>query len=220
MKSKMALILGIGFMLSVVHAEPGQISNSDIQKITGSKTLDSSTRQVDGKTFYELKYKGSKIAGYIFNTGDFVNDIRGFKGPIRMLVYVSADGTLRNFKVIASSESPKYLGKVVQNKNRYIDKNIFQPGMSNIDAVTGATFSSKAIAQTLEKAGAAFAKLIGIESKQVPSANLPSTYAAEPDTDKEPPPGGPRNIDAKEYQALIKEKRLSSQSAMFAEPVK
>jgi uncharacterized protein with FMN-binding domain len=219
MKSKMALILGIGFMLSVVNAEPGQISNSDIQKITGSKTLDSSTRQVDGKTFYELKYKDSKIAGYIFNTGDFVNDIRGFKGPIRMLVYVSADGTLRNFQVIASSETPKYLGKVIQNKNRYIDKSIFQPGMANTDAVTGATFSSKAIAQTLEKAGAAFAKLIGIESKQVPVANLPST-AAEPDADKEPPPGGTRNIDAKEYQTLIKEKRLSSQPAMFAEPGK
>jgi Na+-translocating ferredoxin:NAD+ oxidoreductase RnfG subunit len=223
MKSKMALILGIGFLMAVSgYAETKPLSNSDIQKITGSKAFAATSRLADGKTYYELKYKDGKLAGYIFNTGDFVNDIKGYRGkaPIRMLAYVSTDGILKNFQVIASSETPKFLDKVLQNKSRYIDKSVFEPGMGSTDAVTGATFSSRAIAKTLEKAGIAFAKLIGIKSKQATITELPSTYAADADTDKTPPPGGSRNIDAKEYQELIKQKRLSGQPAMFAEPVK
>ncbi|MHB9138241.1 MAG: FMN-binding protein [Victivallaceae bacterium] len=219
MRSKMALILGTVFLLALSgNAETKPLQNSDIQKITGNKTFTALARQIDGKAFYELKHKDGKIAGYIFDTGDFVNDIKGFKGPIRMLAYVSPDGILKNFQIVSSSETPKYLGKVMQNKNRYIDKSVFDQGMGNTDAVTGATFSSKAIAQTLEKAGGAFAKLIGIKCKQTTAAELPSTYAA--DADKNPPPGGPRNIDVKEYQELIKQKRLSNHPAMFAEPVK
>lgn len=223
MKSKMALILGIGLLTAVSgYAETKPLSNSDIQKITGGKAFAATSRQTDGKTYYELKQKDGKLAGYIFDTGDFVNDIKGYKGkaPIRMLAYVSPDGILKNFQVIASSETPKYLSKVMQNKSRYIDKSVFEPGMGNTDAVTGATFSSKAIAKTLEKAGVAFAKLIGITSRQTAFTELPSTSAADADTDKNPPPGGSRNIDAKEYRELIKQKRLSSQPAMFAETVK
>jgi Na+-translocating ferredoxin:NAD+ oxidoreductase RnfG subunit len=221
MKRKIILLFGMVFaMTTLPSAETKQVSTNDVQKITGSKNFASSIRAVDGKTFYELKNKDGKIAGYIFDTGDFVNDVNGFSGPIRMLVYVSADGVLRNFQVIASSDTPQYLNKAIQKKDRYIDKNIFQPGIADADAVTGATYSSKGIAKTLEKAGAAFAKLIGIPSKQTPVADLPSTSDADANAVNNPPPGGSRGIDAKQYSVLIKQKRLSDKPAMYAETVK
>ena len=101
-------------LATLLPAEMKPLPAGDIQKITGSKSFTSATRTVDGKNFCELKDKDGKIAGYIFDTGDFASDIKGFNGPIRMLVYVSADGMLRNFLVIKSSETPQYLNKVMQ----------------------------------------------------------------------------------------------------------
>ncbi len=221
MKRKITLIFGMVLAMAVLsYAEIKQVSANDIQKITGGKNFTASTRTVDGKTFYELKNQDGKVAGYLFDTGDFVNDVKGFNGPIRMLVYVSADGVLRNFQVIKSSDTPQYLIKVIQQKDRYLNKDIFQPGIANTDAVTGATYSSKGIAKTLEKAGAAFGKLIGTPSKQTPVADLPSTSGADAAAVNNPPPGGSRDIDAKQYSALIKEKRLSDKPSMYAEPAK
>jgi len=99
-------------MAVLSYAEIKQVSASDIQKITGSKSFTASTRTVDGKTFFELKNQDGKVAGYLFDTGDFVNDVKGFNGPIRMLVYVSADGVLRNFQVIKSSKKTVILTKI------------------------------------------------------------------------------------------------------------
>jgi uncharacterized protein with FMN-binding domain len=217
---KRTLICGMVMaMAALLPAENKPAAENDIQKITGSSSFTAFTRTVDGKTFQELHSKDGKLAGYIFDTGDFVNDVKGFKGPIYMRVYVSADGVLRNFHIIKSSETTQYLSKVIQQKGRYVEKDIFMPGIADTTVVTGATYSSKGIAKTLEKAGAAFAKLIGVRLRQVPVADLPSTSDSEI-TAHHPPPGGPRDIDGKQYSSLIKQKRLSNKPAMYAEPVK
>ena len=215
---KITLIFGMVLAMAVLSsAEIKPLSTDDIHKITGSNHFAPAIRKVDGKAFYELKDKAGKISGYIFDTGDFVHDVQGFHGPIQMLVYVSAAGVLRNFQIIKHSETPQYLNKAIQKKDRYLDKDIFQPGIGDTEAVTGATYSSKGIAKTLEKAGDAFGKLIGTPSKQTPAADLPSTSGAAAGN---PPPGGPRDIDAKQYASLIKQKRLSDKPAMYAEPAK
>ncbi len=200
-------------------AEIKSLSADHIQSITGSRNFTATARTVDSKTFLELKDKNGKIAGYLFDTGDFVHDVKGFNGPIQMLVYVSAAGVLRNFQIIKSSETPQYLNKVIQKKDRYLDKDIFKPGIADTEAVTGATYSSKGITKTLEKAGEAFGKLIGTPSKQTPVTDLPSTSAADAAANN-PPPGGPRDIDAKQYTALVKQNRLSDKPALYAEPAK
>lgn len=218
---KITLICGmVCAMATLLPAEMKPLSTDDVHKITGSKSFTGAARTVDGKTFCELKDKDGKIAGYIFDTGDFASDIKGFNGPIRMLVYVSANGMLRNFQVIKSSETPQYLNKVMQQKSRYMEKDIFQSGIGDTEAVTGATYSSKGIAKTLEKAGAAFGKLIGTPSKQTPVADLPSTPGGDAAAVNNPPPGGSRDIDAKQYASLIKQKRLSDKPAMYAEPAR
>lgn len=221
MTRKITLIFATVCAMAILSsAEIKPLHADDIQKITGSKNFTPAARTVDGRTFYELKEKDGKIAGYIFDTADFASDVKGFNGPIRMLVYVSANGMLRNFQIIKSSEPPQYLNKVIQKKDRYLDKDIFQPGIGDTEAVTGATYSSKGIVKTLEKAGAAFGKLIGAPSRQTPVADLPSTPGNDTAAVSAPPPGGPRNIDAGQYAAMIKQKRLSDKPAMYAEPAK
>jgi len=141
------------------------ISADDVHNITGIKDADFSTKAISGKTFIELHDRNGKTSGYVFDTVDFVHDVKGFKGPIRLLVYISSDGILKNFQIIKSSDYAKYLNKVMKKKNQYLNKDISQPGIAATDAVTGATYSSRGIAKTLEKAGIAFTKLIELKQE-------------------------------------------------------
>lgn len=218
MKTKILIGAAMTAMAVQLCAASNSLSADDVQTLAGNSKFTAVARNADGKTFHELKNQDGKLVGYIFDTGDFVSDIKGFNGPIRMLAYVSADGALRNFKVIKHGETPTFLNKALQQKERYLDQNIFQPGIGNAEAVTGATYSSKGIAKTLEKAGAAFGKLIGAPSKQVPVADLPATDGCAAAI-AAPPPGGPRNIDAKRYADQIKQKRLSDKPALYAATV-
>jgi len=170
----------------------------------------------DGKNvMYYRVGTAAAPGGYLFRTSDLVVGPKGYQAPIALLAYVGGAGKLRGFTVIASQETPKFLARVMMHREELKNQDIFQGKAAfQGEAVTGATYSSRAIAATLNAAGQRFQQLLQ-EKATTAGADKNSVGNSG-----EPPPGGPRKIDANLYRKLISEDKLSDHPASNATPVK
>lgn len=94
---------------------------------------------------------------------------RGYAGNLPIMIAINSDAEISNLKLLANEETPG-LGKKVENKSFYeqfIGESITKEFTVNpadssevlIDAVAGATISSRAVAESINQAGAAAIKL-------------------------------------------------------------
>lgn len=98
-----------------------------------------------------------KITGYIFSSEDFAPEVRGFGGMMNLAIYVDDSGRLINFHIIRSNETPAYLELLGQWRILLNGRGLFQLGsLAGVDAVTGATVSSKAVLSALQTSGGRF----------------------------------------------------------------
>jgi electron transport complex protein RnfG len=85
---------------------------------------------------------------------------RGYSGPINMLIGIDKSGKIVGIKILSQTETPGLGANVVKPKflNQFIGKTGNDPiePRKDIDAITGATISSRAVCsgvkQALEKA--------------------------------------------------------------------
>jgi len=113
-----------------------------------------------GKTanYFKTYDANDKFAGYIFSSVDFAPRVLGFGGKINLAIFIDADGRLLNFHVVRSNETPAYLDMLTNWLASLKGRAIFNPQpFADVDAVTGATVSSKAILEALSQSGSAFA---------------------------------------------------------------
>jgi len=91
---------------------------------------------------------------YSFNTKDVAPDVVGAGGHIEMLVTLDVDGEIKDIKILKQNETPGYGSMIMrqefleQFKGKGAD-DAFIIG-KDIDAVTGATVSSEAVADILK----------------------------------------------------------------------
>ena len=105
--------------------------------------------------------KSRKITGYIFSSQELAPEVCGFGGNINLAVYVDATGRLIDFHIIRSNETPAYLELLGQWRELLKGHQLFRPqSFADVDAVTGATVSSRAILSALETSGHRFAAQI------------------------------------------------------------
>lgn len=118
--------------------------NAAIQQIFPSA---SSSKPITGEfdssvsTVYEVK-QGDSVIGHCVSLGS-----SGFGGSINMMVGIDTNGTVAGIKIITHSETPG-LGSRVDNAE-YLAKYTGKSGTlvikQDIDAISGATVSSKAV---------------------------------------------------------------------------
>lgn len=93
----------------------------------------------------------------------------GFGGKIELIIGILMDGTITGYKIIEQSETPGLGTKVTEPKfsNQFVGKNAYTNNFDlkkdggEIDAVTGATISSKAVVKAVKSAVAAYNKFAG-----------------------------------------------------------
>ena len=118
----------------------------------------SNTRNFNYFKVYRAEEPQPEPAGYIFSSQDFAPDVRGFGGTMNLAVYVDTTGRLINFHIIRSNETPEYLELLSRWRDLLRGRLLFQPKpFADVDAVTGATVSSKAILLALHKSAHSFA---------------------------------------------------------------
>lgn len=109
--------------------------------------------------------QGNTVLGYI---GDAAND--GYGGPLRVLVGIDLQGYVTGLRIVEQRETPSYLKRVLAAK--YLDQFPGKPYNDHftlrrdIDAVSGATSTSSAIASSIRDASRAVA--VTHLGKQVP----------------------------------------------------
>lgn len=96
--------------------------------------------------YYVAAHDGSNMV-YIESRG-IVQGIRGYAGPVHIGLFVNEEGTIRSVHHISSKETESYLQKIQRTGfyAQFEKLKIF--GGHQVDAVSGATLTSEAIAET------------------------------------------------------------------------
>ncbi|MFB0525327.1 MAG: FMN-binding protein, partial [Phycisphaerae bacterium] len=112
-------------------------------------------------SYFRVADANDRLTGYIFSSEELAPEIRGFGGKINLAVYVDPNGVLIEFHIIRSNETPAYLEMLSQWRGLLNGRHLFEPQpFADVDAVTGATVSSKAILSALQISGQRFATQI------------------------------------------------------------
>jgi spermidine synthase len=120
-----------------------------------SVVIGDGARKID---YFRVYDANDKLNGYIFSSEDLAPEVSGFGGKMNLAIYIDAAGKLINFHIIWSNETPSYLELLSQWRGLLGKHQLFQhKPFADIDAVTGATISSKAVLSALEKSGYRFA---------------------------------------------------------------
>jgi len=98
-----------------------------------------------------IVYEGDNIAGYTFiATGS------GYGGPIDILVGMNTDYTLRDMEVLSHTETPGLGNKIIEEpfteqfEGLRVDEIALSRDGGKIDAITGATISSRAVTEAIQ----------------------------------------------------------------------
>ena len=129
---------------------------------------------VQGEADTFIAEKGGKPVAYIIPTAP-----KGYGGPIKMLTAVAADGTVIDYTVLSANETPGLGDKGAKSpfKDQFKGKKIDglevtkEPNQPNkIQALTGATISSRAFSAGVKEAIEKAAALSGQSASSQPAA--------------------------------------------------
>ncbi|MBA2123745.1 hypothetical protein B9J78_02235 [bacterium Unc6] len=110
-----------------------------------------------GKQYFEGFSETAQSIGYaIYAQG------RGFRGPIKILVGFSKDGIIFNIRIFEHKETPGLGAGITQAwfVGQFDGKKICELSLDNIQAITGATISSRAVVESVKKSVEEFLKSV------------------------------------------------------------
>ena len=89
---------------------------------------------------------------YVINTTQLGKDIEGYVGPTPLKVYIKGN-KVEKIEFLKSQETPKYYAKVKKAlQEKWNGKKVKDAKTLQVDAVTGATFSSEAVIKNVQLA--------------------------------------------------------------------
>ena len=99
-----------------------------------------------------------KDGTYVVNTTTLAHDVEGYNGPTPVEVYIKKNKIVKVVS-LKSQEGPKYVAKVKKDMlPKYEQMNVKKGTVQDVDAVTGATFTSKAVQENIRRAVAYYKK--------------------------------------------------------------
>lgn len=89
---------------------------------------------------------------YIINTTKLGYDARGYRGPTPLELRIQKNKIV-SVKALRNNETPKYFERVqAEMLPKYEGRSVNEAQTMEVDAVTGATFSSKAVSENVRRA--------------------------------------------------------------------
>lgn len=98
---------------------------------------------------------------FVVNTRVLAKDVQGYGGPVPLKIHIDKDGRLTAIEAEPNAESPSFFDRAKELFSSWQGKTIDEAMAEDVDAVSGATFSSKAIIRNVQR-GLAYAKLHGL----------------------------------------------------------
>lgn len=95
---------------------------------------------------------------YIINTTTLGKDVKGFRSNTPLSIHIKK-GKIVDIKPLANQETPKFFNKVKQGLlNKWNGMKVSKAASGQVDGVTGATFSSKAVKENVKRGIAYYLK--------------------------------------------------------------
>jgi len=88
---------------------------------------------------------------YVVNTTTLAKDVRGFRGATPLNIYIKNNKVVK-VEALANQETPNFFNKVKQGLlQKWNGMKVSKASTANVDGVTGATFSSKAVKENVKR---------------------------------------------------------------------
>ena len=93
----------------------------------------------------------------VVNTRLLAKDVQGFGGAVPLRIHIGKGGVVDSIEAEPNAESPDFFSRASAVMSRWQGKTVDEAMAEEVDAVTGATFSSRAIIANVQR-GLAYAK--------------------------------------------------------------
>ena len=87
----------------------------------------------------------------IVNTSALCTDVRGYRDITPVEITISKTGKITKVEALRNNETPKYMEMVKPLLDKWNGKKVKEAQTAKVDAVTGATFTSKALIENVQK---------------------------------------------------------------------
>ena len=101
---------------------------------------------------YVVKNKKGKTIGAVLLSSPYSDDIKGFNGPTPLQIALDKDGKIIEVRVLDNNETPSFLNRVINAGflESWNGLTVEEALNKEVDAVSGATYSSNGIQKTLK----------------------------------------------------------------------
>jgi len=136
-----------------IEAQAGSDENELLKAIFPAATSFES-KALEGENYYLVK-NGNQELGYIIKV-----ETQGYASPIVMLVGFDKTGKIEGVEILSQQETPDLGGKIAEIKTgqdkpwffrQFSGKNVKALDLKNIQAITGATMTSKAVTDAVRE---------------------------------------------------------------------
>lgn len=120
------------------------------KKVVGDGDLSYVLKTAD-ELFYVEITQHEKVQSIYIETTHITNDIKGYAGPIKLALVVSVSGRIHDVHYLGSDETPSYMDKIKDLKFYDQFRKMELQGDHPVDAISGATLSTQAMARSINK---------------------------------------------------------------------
>ena len=108
--------------------------------------------ELTAEATYAVKNDKGKVIGTVLLSSPYSDNIKGFNGPTPLQIALDEKGKILEVRVLNNNETPSFLNKVINAGflNSWNGLTVKEALDKNVDAVSGATYSSNGIQQSLK----------------------------------------------------------------------
>ncbi len=143
----LSLVVVVLILAATAILRDGRILGHDLRKAHEAKALKNDTLEV------------TPDGALVVNTKPLAKDVQGYGGPVPLKIHIK-DGRVAAVEAEPNAESPDFFNRAKTLLNHWQNKSVDEAMSEEVDAVSGATFSSKAIIANMQR-GLAYAKQHG-----------------------------------------------------------
>ena len=143
----LSLVVVVLILAAAAILRDGRILGHDLREAHEAKALKNDTLEV------------TPDGAFVVNTKPLAKDVQGYGGPVPLKIHIK-DGRVAAVEAEPNAESPDFFNCAKELLNHWQNKSVDEALAEEVDAVSGATFSSRAIIANMQR-GLAYAKQHG-----------------------------------------------------------
>ena len=143
----LSLVVVVLILAAAAILRDGRILGHDLREAHEAKALKNDTLEV------------TPDGALVMNTKPLAKDVQGYGGQVPLKIHIK-DGRVAAVEAEPNAESPDFFNRAKELLNHWQGKSVDEALAEEVDAVSGATFSSKAIIANMQR-GLAYAKQRG-----------------------------------------------------------